>query len=67
MCLASEMDKFEAVEQAINAGEKIKISRDQNGRVSVQAKSGTYLFANASEIMELPRRFPDMPFPPLPH
>ncbi len=60
------MDKFDAGEQALKAGEKVEISRDQNGRVSVQTKSGTYLFADASEIMELPERFPDMPLPPVP-
>lgn len=60
------MDKFEAVEQALNAREKVEISRDQNGRVIIEAKSGTYRFADASEIMELTERFPDMPLPPVP-
>lgn len=64
--LSQAMDKFDAVEEALNAGEKVEISRDQNGRVSIETENGTYLFADASEIMELPERFPDLPLPAVP-
>ena len=60
------MDNFDAVELALNAGEKVAFSRDQYGRISIETRSGTYRFADASEIIELYERFPDMKFPSVP-
>jgi hypothetical protein len=60
------MNKFDAVENAANSGQRIEIERGLVGPIKIRLQNGDVHEFSAVELIELRERIPDLQIPASP-